>query len=114
MFGVTLYFEDYEAAVAYYTRVLGPPAYVEGSATRGWPIGDGWLTLLQGSFGSPQNVEITLQMATPAEAERLQRAFIAAGGEGPEPSDQLMYRSIRYCPVRDPFGTQLLIISLLV
>jgi len=34
-FGVTLYFEDYEAAVAFYSRVLGPPAYVEGKGTRG-------------------------------------------------------------------------------
>ena len=50
-------------------------------------------------------------METPAEAERLQRAFIEAGGEGPAPTDQLMYEPIRSCPVRDPFGTELLIIS---
>ncbi len=28
--GATVYFSDYEAAVNYYTRVLGPPTYVEG------------------------------------------------------------------------------------
>jgi hypothetical protein len=109
--GVTLYFEAYEAAVTYYAQVLGPPAYVEGEGTRGWPLGDGWLTLLRGQAGSPRNVEITLPVATPADAERLQRAFLEAGGEGPAPSDQLMYAPVRSCPVRDPFGTELLIIS---
>lgn len=113
-FGVTLYFEEFEAAVDYYGQVLGPPAYVEGAGTRGWPIGSGWLTLLQGRSGNPRNVEVTLQVDTPAEAERLHRAFIDAGGEGPAPTDELMYEPIRSCPVRDPFGTDLLIISQLV
>src|SRR5262245_40381046 len=40
--GVTVYFEDFERAVGFYTRVLGPPHYVEGDGTRGWPIGSGW------------------------------------------------------------------------
>jgi hypothetical protein len=110
-FGVTLYFEEFDSAVGYYRQVLGPPAYVEGEGTRGWPIGSGWLTLLRGKSGSPRNVEVTLQLETPEEAERLQRAFIEAGGEGPAPSDQLMYEPIRSCPVRDPFGTEVLIIS---
>ncbi len=54
-FGVTLYFEDYQAAIGFYEEVLGPPTYVEGGGTRGWPIGDGWLTLLQGTrWKSPE------------------------------------------------------------
>jgi hypothetical protein len=110
-FGVTLYFEEFDSAVAYYQQVLGPPAYVEGKGTKGWPIGPGWLTLLRGKSGNPRNVEVTLQMETLEEAERLQRAFIEAGGEGPSPSDELMYESVRSCPVRDPFGTEILIIS---
>ena len=110
-FGVTLYFEEFDAAVAYYRQVLGPPAYVEGAGTRGWPIGSGWLTLLQGKSGSPRNVEVAFQVETPEEAERLQRAFIEAGGEGPAPTDELMYEPVRFCPVRDPFGTELLIVS---
>jgi hypothetical protein len=110
-FGVTLYFEEFDSAVGYYRQVLGPPAYVEGEGTRGWAIGSGWLTLLRGESGNPRNVEVTLQVETPEEAERLQRAFIEAGGEGPTPSDQLMYEPIRSCPVRDPFGTEILIIS---
>jgi hypothetical protein len=110
-FGVTLYYKDYDAAVEYYRKVLGPLAYVEGAGTRGWPIGSGWLTLLRGSSGNPRNVEVTFQVETPAEAERLQRAFVEAGGEGPAPTDELMYEPIRLCSVCDPFGTELLIIS---
>lgn len=110
-FGITLYFEAYAAAVAYYTEVLGPPAYVEGEGTRGWPIGDGWLTLLRGRDGHPRNVEVTLEVASVAEAERLQQAFEDAGGQATPPSDQFMYRPIRACPVTDPFGTELLVIA---
>lgn len=79
--------------------------------TRGWAIGNGWLTLLRGKEGSPTNVEINFEMETPSEAEDLQKVFIDAGGEGDVPSEQLMYRPIRFCPVVDPFGTQILIIS---
>jgi hypothetical protein len=100
-FGVTLYFENFDLAVAYYHQVLGPPAYVEGKGTRGWQIGNGWLTLLEGKSGNPRNVEVTLQMETPEDAEKLHRAFLEAGGKGPAPSDELMYEPIRSCPVRD-------------
>jgi len=110
-FGLTLYFDDFVAAVSYYTNVLGPPGYVEGEGTRGWSIGSGWLTLLQGKMGNPRNIEITFEMETPEQAEQLQGAFIEAGGKGVAPSDQLMYAPIRSCPVVDPFGTELLIIS---
>ncbi|UCH59456.1 MAG: hypothetical protein JSV61_14740 [Anaerolineales bacterium] len=111
MHAVTLYFQEYEAAVAYYAQVLGLPAYKEGQGTHGWRIGDTWFTLLKGRQGNPANVEINFVMATPAEAERLQAAFIAAGGVGEPPSDQFMYIPVRYCPVRDPFGTEILIFS---
>jgi hypothetical protein len=110
-FGVTLFYEDFQAAVDYYERVLGPPAYVEGKGTRGWRIGEGWLTLLWGRSGNPQNVETTFVVSTPAEAEALQQAFIEAGGQGPIPSDELMYEPIRSCAVTDPFGVSLLIVS---
>ncbi len=112
-FSVALFFEDYEAAVAYYTEVLGPPGYVEGEWTRGWNIHKGWLTLLKGKEGGPKNVEVIFEVATTEEAEKMQAAFIAAGGRGDAPSDQLMYRPIRYCPVTDPFGTEILVISAL-
>jgi len=111
MHGVTLYFADYLQAVSFYTQVLGPPAYLEGEFTRGWRVGDSWLTLLKGSQGNPHNVEITFILHSPQEAERLQNAFIQAGGVGGPPSDQLMYEPIRSCPVIDPFGTSILIFS---
>jgi hypothetical protein len=110
-FSATLFYEDYQAAVAYYERALGPPAYVEGKGTRGWRIGEGWLTLLWGKSGNPQNVEIIFVMPTPAEAEALQQALIEAGGQGSPPSDELMYEPIRFCAVTDPFGVGLLVIS---
>jgi hypothetical protein len=110
-FGATLYFEDFAAAVEFYQQVLGPPAYVEGRGTRGWPIGAGWLTLLKGGQGNPRNVEITFEVETAAEAEALQQAFLAAGATGPAPSDQLMYRPVRSCPVTDPFGLEIMIVG---
>jgi len=112
--GATLFFQEYEAVVDFYQQVLGPPAYVEGSSTRGWRVGGTWLTLLRGNNGGPANVEIAIVMPTPEEAERLQAAFIAAGGRGPVPSDQLMYMPIRSCPVSDPFGVDFMIYSRLL
>ena len=110
--GATLFFEAYADAVAFYTEVLGPPAYVEGDHTRGWQLGNTWLTLLKGTSGAPQNVEVPIVMPTVAEAERLQATFLAAGATGQAPSDQLMYAPVRSCPVTDPFGTDILIYSL--
>jgi hypothetical protein len=112
LLGATLFFGDFEAAVSYYSQVFGPPAYVEGEGTRGWRLGGTWLTVLKGE-GRPQNMEVSLVMQSPAAAEALQAAFIAAGGTGPVPSDQLMYAPVRYCPVTDPLGTAWLITAAL-
>ncbi|RPI78867.1 MAG: VOC family protein [Chloroflexi bacterium] len=109
--GATLYYQDYEQAVSFYQKVLGPPAYVEGESTKGWKIGNTWLTLFPNQDGNPRNTEVQFVMDTPEEAERLQQAFIQAGGTGPSPSDQLMYEPVRYCPVTDPFGILLMIVS---
>ena len=108
--GTALFFENYTAALEYYTIVLGPPAYSEGESTRGWRIGNSWLTLFPSKTGNPKNTEVSFVMKTPAEAERLQRAFIDAGGTGIHPSDQLMYAPVRMCPVTDPFGTEIIVI----
>jgi hypothetical protein len=110
-FGTTLYYEDFLEAIAFYERVLGPPSYREGEFTRGWPIGSGWLTVLLGKNGNPRNVEITLELAGMEEAEALQQKFIVAGAKGQAPSNQLMYRPIRACPVVDPFGLEIMIIA---
>jgi len=109
--GVALFFKDYVKALEYYTTVLGPPNYIEGQFTHGWRLGISWLTLFPSKTGDPQNIELTINMPTPFEAERLHQAFIDAGGSGEPPSDQLMYESIRYCAIKDPFGTEIIIIS---
>jgi len=107
--GAVIFIEEYERAVAYYREVLGEPAYVEGSSTHGWRLGDSWLTVFPSRDGGPRNTEIQILTRSPEEAERLRAAFIAAGGSGPEPSDELMYEPIRSCPVTDPFGTDILV-----
>ena len=101
--GVALYFAEYEKAIAYYTKVLGSPAYVEGKFTYGWQLSNIWLTIFPSESGNPHNAEIIIQMASPAEAERLQAAFIEAGGSGEPPSDEIMYEPLRFCAARDPF-----------
>jgi hypothetical protein len=111
IFGIALFFEAYEEAVAFYGRVFGPPAYVEGDNTHGWLVGDSWLTLFPARTGNPSNAEVTLIMDSPAEANRLQRTFVEAGGTGEEPFDDLMYEPLRLCPANDPFGTSFLIVA---
>lgn len=109
--GITLFYQDYEAAVEYFQQVLGPPAYVEGENTKGWRVGDTWLTLLRGADGNPRNVEVMIVVRNQGEADRLQRTFIEAGGSGPDPVDTLMYEPVHVCPVTDPFGTNFMIYS---
>jgi len=108
--GVALFFNDYEAAVTYYTTVLGEPAYVEGKYPHGWRIGTIWLTLFPAKSGSPNNTEIHFLVSNIDEVDRLYTAFIEAGGKGDPPSDQLMYEPLCYCSVQDPFGTNILIL----
>jgi hypothetical protein len=67
--------------------------------------------LLRGSGGNPVGVEVPVVMASPEEADRLQGAFVAAGAAGAGASDDLMYVPVHSCPVRDPFGVELLIYS---
>lgn len=110
-FGTTLFFEEFDEAVAFYTNVLGPPPYIEAEGTCGWQVGDGWLTLLRGQHGNPRNVELTFELRTTTDAEALQQAFVAAGGRGEDTSPQLMYRPVLCCPVVDPFGLEILIVA---
>lgn len=111
LYGTTLYYEDLHEAAAFFEKVIGPPACIEDRGTRGWQAGKGWLTLLHGKRGNPTNVEVTFELETVEESEKLHRAFIQAGAKGETPSDQLMYRLVRYCPVTDPFGVDILVIS---
>lgn len=109
--GVSLYIERYEEAVAFYTAVLGQPAYVEGQWTHGWQIGSGWLTLFPAQANGPANMDVTVRVASPSDVAALREAFVAAGATGDPPSDQLMYEAVRYAQINDPFGTIWIIIS---
>jgi hypothetical protein len=111
LFGLTLYYEDFKSAVTFYEQVLGPVGYQEGDNTRGWAIGNGWLTLLRGKQGNPRNMEISFKMESVEAAEALQQAFIQAGAKGSPPSDQLMFVPVRICPVIDPFGVDVMIFA---
>ncbi len=110
--GVSIAVADLAAASAFYTAVLGPPGYVEADA-HGWRIGDAWLTLLaDAQAGTGRSaVGFSLALDSPGEAERLQRAFAAAGATTTAPQDTLMYEPVRLCPVIDPFGTHILLIA---
>jgi uncharacterized glyoxalase superfamily protein PhnB len=109
--GYSIFIKEYDKALAYYTEVLGAPAYVEGEFTHGWRMGDTWFTLFPARQEGPKRMEVTILMDSIEEAERLHAAFIAAGGSGEAPSDELMYEPIRFCSVKDPFGTDVLIIA---
>ena len=106
---MALYYEDLAAAVDYFSAVLGPPNYKEEMRAISWFVGSGGLTLLPGKNGNPTNVELGFVTKTVAEAERLHRAFIDAGGKGEDPIDTLMFVPVRFCAVTDPFGVQIII-----
>lgn len=109
--GISLYIEQYEAAVAFYTAVLGPAAYREGEDTHGWRIGPDWVTLFPAEADGPANMDVTVRVETPADVTALREAFVAAGATGEPPSDQLMYEAVRYARVVDPFGTIWILVS---
>ena len=106
---IALYYQDLQAALDYYSAVLGPPNYKEEMRAISWLIGGGGLTLLPGKNGNPTNMELGFVTDTVAEAERLHRAFIAAGGKGEDPIDTLMFVPVRFCAVTDPLGTQIIV-----
>jgi len=107
--GVSLFFDAYEEAVAFYSSVLGPPNYVEGAGTRSWVIGDSWLTLFAATAGSPANAEVQLVVDSPEEVDRLHAAFLHAGATGQRPTDELMHKPVRFGAFTDPFGASVLI-----
>jgi uncharacterized glyoxalase superfamily protein PhnB len=102
--GAAVYYQDYQAALAYFEQVFGPPGYVEGEFTHGWLLGDTWLTVFPAKEGAPSNVEVLLYLTSPEEVNRLQAAMFEAGGKGDPPVDTLMYAPVRIGMVTDPFG----------
>jgi len=54
---------------------------------------------------------VTIEVATAAEADRLQQAYVRAGATASPAHNTLMYRPVRFCPVTDPFGTEIIIVA---
>jgi hypothetical protein len=111
LFGATLYYQEYAAALDFYRAALGPPNYIEGEHTHGWKVGQTWLTLFPAKKGNPTNVEVGFYVETPEEVDRLYRALIEAGAQGEPPIDTLMYTPVRMCILTDPFGVSLSVVS---
>ena len=107
--GISIYYGEYEEAVAFYTSVFGPPAYVEEEEVTGWPVGGGWLSVFNGESGTPGNVEITLWCKTREAVDEIRAAFLAAGGTAEEPEETHMYDPVYLCIAEDPFGVSFLI-----
>jgi uncharacterized glyoxalase superfamily protein PhnB len=111
---VSLYYEDLEEAIAFYSRVLGPPTDVEeGAGYHGWRMGSTWLTLFASEVGTrpgqnPGNTEFAIQVAEPAQVDSLYQALVDAGATpGWAPEDTRMYVPMRYGYVEDPFGVRI-------
>ena len=106
----SFYLRDFEAAVAFYTRVFGEPAGEE-AGLKGWQLGDTWLTLfpaegLAPAIGvDPRNSEFAVEVSAPAEVDALYADFLAAGAKScMPPEDTVMYVPMRFAVVDDPFG----------
>lgn len=120
---VSLYIEDYDEAIEFYSRVFGKPETAitggEAGAIHGWRMGATWLTLFPSQQGSapnsnPRNTEFAIQVAEPQQVDALYAALVAAGASaGWEPKDTEMYDPMRFSYVDDPFGTRIDIICLL-
>lgn len=108
---VSLYIEQFDEAVEFYSHVFGPPSYVEGQL-RGWKMGATWLTVFHGADGpvgnaDPRNIEFAVQVAAPAEVDRLVARLVDAGARVfSAPRDTRMYETMRFACVDDPFGVR--------
>jgi catechol 2,3-dioxygenase-like lactoylglutathione lyase family enzyme len=110
----SFYLADFAAAVRFYTAVFGEPEVGEETLA-GWKLGDTWLTLFpKGGTeegANPRNAEFAVEVAEPADVNRLYEALRAAGAaEGWAPRDAEMYVPMRFAYVDDPFGIRIDII----
>jgi catechol 2,3-dioxygenase-like lactoylglutathione lyase family enzyme len=108
---VTVYFADLETAVAFYTRLFGPPDNKGDNGKRfGWKMGSTWLTMFPSEYGTlkgqnPCNAEFAIEVNKPEEVDALYNAFLEAGAKACMPPENTeMYYPMRFCCVDDPFG----------
>jgi uncharacterized glyoxalase superfamily protein PhnB len=117
---VSLYYKDFQGAIAFYEKVFGPPDdVVEGGEIYGWRMGSTWLTLFPSKKGTrkgsnPRNTEFAIQVSAPQEVDILYQTLIEAGAKkGWDTEDTAMYEEMRFCYVDDPFGVRIDIYCLL-
>ncbi len=109
---VSMYVQDYEAALAWYTRLFGEPVGTM-DRIRGWKLGSTYLTLLDASRGThpgsnPRNAEYGIRVASPGAVDRLYDALLDAGATScMAPEDGEMYEPMRFAAVDDPFGMRI-------
>ncbi|NUM47007.1 MAG: VOC family protein [Anaerolineales bacterium] len=108
----SFYFKDFEAAVAFYTGIFGPPQN-DDPRIKGWHLGNTWLTFFPAEDmgtdpnGNPRNAEFAVQVAAPEQVDTLYNALLEAGATPCRaPEDTRMYDKMRYCCVDDPFGVR--------
>ena len=118
---VSLYLLNLDDAVAFYTKIFGPPDWhYEKDPHYGWKMGATWLTLFPSKIGTvpesnPRNAEFAIQVAEPTEVDRLYEALLAAGAKTcMVPEDTEMYVPMRFCCVDDPFDVRLDVYCLIV
>ena len=106
---MSFYLAEYQAAVEFYTKVLGEPEVVQTGIT-GWRMGNTWLTFFPSKGGphpdsNPRNGEFAIEVGQPGEVDQLHGRFVAAGGRDIwPPEDTEMYEPMRFGAVDDPFG----------
>ena len=111
---VSLYYKDFDEAVAFYTRVFGAPLKVDDPGViRGWHLGSTWLTLSPSKGGTkpdanPCNTEFAIQVSTPEEVDVLLQVLVDGGARsGRAAEDTEMYDPMRFGYVEDPFGVRI-------
>lgn len=110
----SVYVKDFADAIAFYSRVYGPPDSVDqDKAIYGWRLRATWFTVFASRAGTcpdsnPRNAEYAVQVAAVEEVDELYGALLAAGAKAyMPPADTRMYEPMRFACVDDPFGVRI-------
>jgi catechol 2,3-dioxygenase-like lactoylglutathione lyase family enzyme len=109
---ITLYIEDYDAAVAFYTAAFGEPDCRQ-PVFMGWRMGETWMTVFPSKDGNapgknPRNMEFGIRVQTPEQVDVLHARLVELGAKNAwTPEDTEMYDRMRFSCVDDPFGVRI-------
>jgi predicted enzyme related to lactoylglutathione lyase len=110
---ITLYYEDFEEAVQFYSQLFGPPEVGQQSHANGWRMGATWLTLFRAKAGptpgaNPCGTEFAVQVADPQDVDDLYRRMMELGAaEVMPPQNTEMYEPMRFACVDEPLGVRI-------